>query len=164
MSSGAGAKTQTVKVKIPRGVDSGAKLRVKGKGRPSPQGGSAGDLILELDVGAHPLFRREGLDLVVDVPVNIAEAALGTTVDVPLLNGTAEIKIPPGASSGTRLRIKGKGLQDAGGKKGNFYAVVQIVAPAELSDDIRAQLEALRPELKNPRESGPWADVGERAG
>ena len=136
---------------IPAGIEHGAKLRIKGKGQPSPYGGGPGDLILTIEVGAHPLFRRDGRDLLVDVPITLAEAALGTTVTVPLLEGTAQIKVPPGASSGRKLRIT-----DAKGRSGDFLAVIQIVAPAELSPRGRELLQALAAELKNPRETGPW--------
>jgi len=150
------SSTQTVDVTIPAGIEHGAKLRIKGKGQPSPHGGGPGDLILTIEVGAHPLFRRDGRDLLVDVPITLAEAALGTTVTVPLLEGTAQIKVPPGASSGRKLRIKGKGIADAKGRRGDFLAVIQIVAPAELSPRGRELLQALAAELKNPRETGPW--------
>jgi curved DNA-binding protein len=150
---------KTIKVRIPPGTEDGARLRIRGSGEPSPSGGPAGDLILRITVGSHPVFRREGRDLYVDVPVTLAEAALGTSVTVPLLKGTAEMKIPPGASSGRKLRIKGKGITDASGTTGDFYAVVQIVAPEPLSDRAAGLLRDLAPELQNPRESGPWADV-----
>ncbi|MDY7108487.1 MAG: DnaJ C-terminal domain-containing protein [Planctomycetota bacterium] len=156
------ASTQTVDVTIPPGIDTGAKLRIKGKGQPGSRGAPPGDLILTIEVGAHPLFRRDGLDLLVDVPITLSEAGLGATVSVPLLDGAAEIKIPPGASSGRKLRIKGKGITDAKGRKGDFLAVIQIVAPADLSGRGRELLKELAEELKNPRESGPWADRSRR--
>jgi DnaJ-class molecular chaperone len=149
---------QTIDVKIPPGIATGEKLRVKGKGRPGGSGGPAGDLILTVQVGGHPYFRRDGLDLLIDVPVTIAEATFGAAVTVPLLNGSVEIKIPPGASSGQKLRVKGKGLTDSKGRTGDFYAVIQIAADKELSPRGRQLLQELQAELKNPRESAPWAD------
>ena len=148
---------ESVEVKIPAGIDSGAKLRVRGKGTPGPGGGPAGDVILTLRVGSHPYFRRDGLDLLVDVPLTLAEAALGTTVTVPLLTGTVQIKVPPGASSGQRLRVKDRGLVDGQGKRGDFYAVIQVVAPDKLSDRARRLFSEVAAELKNPRESAPWS-------
>jgi curved DNA-binding protein len=156
------SSTQTVDVTIPPGIDSGAKLRVKGKGQPGSRGAPPGDLILTVEVGAHPLFRRDGLDLLVEVPITLSEAGLGATVSVPLLDGTAEIKIPLGASSGRKLRLKGRGITDAKGRKGDFLAVIQIVAPAGLSQRGRDLLKELAGELKNPRESGPWSDQSRR--
>jgi DnaJ-class molecular chaperone len=151
-------KPQTIAVKIPPCIDTGAKLRVQGKGQPGQHGGAPGDLILEVEVGAHPWFRREGLDVSMDLPISIAEAALGATVSIPLPRGEATLKVPAGASSGRRLRLRGKGGRGAGGKEGDFYAVIQIVGPTDLSDRGRELLEDLRGELKNPRESGPWSD------
>ena len=151
-------RAQTISVKIPPGIEPGAKLRIKAKGRPGRGGGSPGDLILTVTVGHHPYFRRHGLDLSIDVPITLAEAALGTAVTVPLLSGSVQIKIPPGASSGQRLRVPEKGLKDAKGVCGDFFAVVQIVAPQSLSEQGREQLESLAKELKNPRERAVWAD------
>jgi DnaJ-class molecular chaperone len=153
--------TQTVTVKVPAGIESGAKLRVKGKGQPGPEGGPTGDLILTVEVGAHPLFRREGLDLLVNVPITLAEAGLGATVAVPLLTGSATVKIPAGASSGRKLRLAGRGITDDKGRKGDFYAVIQIVAPERPSPRAEQLLGELADELQNPRESGPWARLKE---
>lgn len=152
-----GATPQTISVRIPPGIDSGAQLRVRGKGVAGAEGGPAGDLRLTVEVGQHPWFRREGLDVYINVPVTIAEATFGTTVTLPLLKGSVEMKIPPGAASGQKLRVKGKGIDDGKGRRGDFFAVVQIVAPEGLSDRGRQLLRDLEPELKNPRESGPWS-------
>ncbi len=149
--SGAG---KTISVKIPAGIESGTQLRVKGAGAP---GDPTGDLILAVAVGEHPYFRRQGLDLYIDVPITIAEAALGTKVDVPLLEGSVEIAVPPGTGSGQKLRVRGKGIRDTRGRQGDFYAVVQIAAPCGLSARGREILEELQGELQNPRDSAPWA-------
>lgn len=159
--AGGGAPT-TIDVKVPAGTETGDRLRVRGKGEPGPSGGRPGDLILKLDVGAHPLFRREGLDLLVDVPVTLTEGALGVSLEVPLLSGTASLKVPPGTSSGRKLRIRGQGIADAKGRTGDFYAVVQIVAPEHVSERARQLLLDLADELQNPRESGPWRAGGSR--
>jgi DnaJ-class molecular chaperone len=152
------SRAQTIDVRIPAGIASGAQLRLRGKGGAGIAGGPAGDLILDVTVGAHPYFRREGLDLLVDVPVTLAEAGLGTRVEVPLLRGTVEIRVPPGAGSGRRLRVPGRGISDASGRSGDFHAVVQVVAPGELSEAGRRALTELAGELQNPRESAPWAE------
>jgi DnaJ-class molecular chaperone len=151
---------QTISVKVPPGIDAGAKLRVRGKGQQGTGGGQIGDLILTVQVGQHPYFRREGLDLLVDIPITIAEAARGVKVTAPLLKGTIDIKIPGGASSGRRLRVRGKGIVDSKGKAGDYFAVIQIVAPdaSELSKAANAAIDQIAAELKNPRESAPWAD------
>ena len=149
--------SETITVKIPPGIDTGEKLRVKGKGHPGGGGGPPGDIILTVQVGRHPYFRREGRDLLIDVPVTIAEATFGATVTVPLLKGSVEIKVPPGASSGQKLRVRGQGLVNAKGRSGDFYAVVQIAAEKDLSPRGRELLQELEAELKNPRKSAPWA-------
>jgi len=157
--------TQTINVKIPQGTQPGSKLRIKGQGHAGSAGGQVGDLILTVTVGNHPYFRREGLDLLIDVPITIVEASLGVAVTVPLLKGSVQIKVPAGASSGQRLRVPEKGLQDAKGKCGDFFVVVQIVAPESLSEEGRGLLETIAKELKNPRESSVWADdVGDDSG
>lgn len=163
---GSESSASTIDVKIPPGIDSGAKLRVKGKGRPGVMGGPPGDMILRIDVGRHPYLRREGLDVLVDVPVTIAEAVLGATVTVPILVkgeggpiGSMQLKVPPGASCGLKLRVKGRGLTDAKGHTGDYFGVVQIVAPGtdEMSESDLNSLRQLAAGLKNPRESAPWA-------
>lgn len=154
----AGTAAQEIDVKIPPGIESGSKLRLKGRGQPGRFGGEPGDLILTIKVGRHPYFRREGPDVFLDVPINLAEAALGANVTVPLLQGSAQIKIPAGASSGRKLRLKGRGIKGADGRVGDFYAVVQIVAPEQLSEKGQSIINELREELQNPRESAVWAD------
>jgi curved DNA-binding protein len=148
--------TQSIDVKIPIGIRSGSKLRVKGKGRPGSNGGPPGDLILVIQVGEHPWFRRDGLDLLLDVPITIAEAALGTVIQVPLLKGSVKLKVPAGTASGAKLRAKGKGLVDAKGDAGDFYAVIRIVPPESLTDADRAALEAMHARLPNPRSTTIW--------
>ncbi len=148
--------TQSIDVKIPVGIRSGSKLRVKGKGRPGANGGPPGDLILVIQVGEHPWFRRDGLDLLLDVPITIAEAALGTVIQVPLLKGSVKLKVPAGTASGAKLRAKGKGLVDAKGDAGDFYAVIRIVPPESLTDAERTALEAMHERLPNPRQATVW--------
>ncbi len=158
---GPGGEATEINVKIPPGMESGGKLRIKGKGYPSPAGGTAGDLILTVEVGQHPYFRREGLDLLIDAPLTIAEAVKGVTISVPLLKeGSVDVKVPAGISSGQKLRVRGKGIADAKGNTGDFYVVAQIVAPAAptLSPQGRAALDQLASELINPRKSPPWTD------
>jgi curved DNA-binding protein len=145
---------QTISVRIPPGLESGAVLRIRGAGAP---GNPPGDLLLAVTVGDHPYFRRQGLDLYIDLPVTIAEAALGAKVDVPLLDGSVGITVPPGTGSGQKLRVRGKGLRDARGRQGDYYAVVQVAAPRGLSERGRQVLGEVAGELQNPRDSAPWA-------
>lgn len=142
----------SVEVKVPPGIEDGDTLRLKNRGGPGGDGGGAGDLLLTIRVGQHPALRRVGRDVYMDVPITIAEAALGTKVHISLLEGSIDLKIPAGTSSGQKLRVTGRGIKDASGKQGNFYSVVQINAPTELSDRMRTLLNELDDELPDPRE------------
>jgi len=153
-----GGAQQTIEVKIPRGIADGATLRIAGKGEPGRNGGPPGDLLLTVRVAPHPLFRRDGLDVSLDLPLTIAEAALGATVSVPTpLGERVELKVPAGTSSGAKLRLRGKGLEDAQGRRGDLYAVVKIVAPKQLDEEDRQALERLGRKLPNPRTGAGWA-------
>jgi DnaJ-class molecular chaperone len=148
----------SIEVKIPSGIEDGGTLRLKGRGGPGLQGGDAGDLLLTIRVGQHPALRRVGLDLFMDVPVNIAEAALGTLVRVTLLTETIDLKVPPGTGSGRKLRVTGQGVTDAAGRTGDFYAVIQIVAPEDPSPRASELLAELSDELPDPRVDRPGVD------
>ncbi len=147
---------ESIDVRIPAGIADGAKLAVRGKGAPGEHGGPAGDLIVTVRVSPHPWLRREGDDLVMDLPVSIAEAALGATVRVPLLDGSVQMKVPAGVRSGQRLRVKGKGIGPAKGTPGDFLAVVMIEAPKSLDADGRRLVEELAQRLPNPRTGPQW--------
>ncbi len=143
-----------IKVKIPAGVADGQKIRLRGRGHPSPDGGEAGDLILTVAVKKHPIFEREGLNLRVTVPVTFAEAALGATIEVPTLGGEpVKLKIAPGTPSGRVLRVKGRGVS-TGKEVGDLLAVVQVAVPTHMSADAEAALRELAAKLpdENPRD------------
>ena len=144
----------SVSIKIPAGIEDGSRLRVRGKGVAGQNGGSAGDVIVTVRVGGHPLFSRSGLDLSVDIPLTVVEAIRGTSISVPLLQGEVELRIPEGSSSGQKLRITGKGIEDPSGRKGDFYAVIQIRAPkgSSLSDASQKALDSLEEDLPDPRD------------
>lgn len=127
-----------VTVRIPAGVDDGETIRVPGQGRPGARGGPAGDLLLQVKVMAHPVFRRKGADLEADVPIGVAEAVLGTKAEVQTLEGKAQVTIPPGTSSGQKLRLRGKGASDRKGGRGDLYGIVQVVVPKQVSEEARA--------------------------
>ncbi|QRO87723.1 DnaJ C-terminal domain-containing protein [Kytococcus sedentarius] len=146
-------------IRIPAGVKDGQKIRLKGKGHPSPMGGAPGDLMITVHVRPHPVFRREGDNLVLDLPVSFAEAALGATVAVPTLDGqSVTVKVAPGTPSGRRLRIRGRGVPTKNGN-GDLIAVVQVEVPTELSDAQREAVEALRA----ADDSDPRAGLATRA-
>lgn len=143
-----------IKVKIPAGVADGQKIKLRGKGQPSPDGGEPGDIILTVTVRKHPVFERDGLNLRVTVPVTFVEAALGATIEVPTLGGDpVKLRVAPGTPSGRVLRVKGRGVTTPKGV-GDLLAVVQVAVPSHLSKDAEAALEALRDALpdENPRE------------
>lgn len=130
-------------VRIPPGVREGQKIRLAGQGGGGASGGPAGDLYLRVRIKRHPRFRREDDDLVVEIPVAPWEAALGATVPVPTLNGSAKVKVPAGSSSGRRLRLRGEGMPGPGGRKGDLYASVRIVVPKVLEKRERELFEEL---------------------
>lgn len=153
-----GGAAQTIEVSIPPGTADGAKLRVRGAGSPSSNGGPPGDLILQVHVQPHPWFRREGRDVLIDLPLSITEAALGATVAVPTLSGRAEVVVPPGTSSGQRLRLKGQGVSGADGVAGDLYVVIKIVAPKDLTEEEKASLRTIGGARPSPRVGPPWTE------
>ncbi len=154
---GRGGRRERLDVRIPPGVDTGSVVRLAGQGEPGVGGGPAGDIRMKVRVAPHPFFRREGRNLLVDVPLTPAEAALGAKVDVPTLDeGTVVLTVPPGTSTGSKLRLRGKGLPDPkGGERGDEFVVVKIVVPRELDDASRELYEQLRETQASPRD-GLW--------
>ncbi|HXQ88563.1 MAG TPA: DnaJ C-terminal domain-containing protein [Solirubrobacterales bacterium] len=130
-------------VQIPAGVRDGQKIRLAGQGGEGASGGPAGDLYLRVRIKRHPRFRREDDDLVVEIPVAPWEAALGATVPVPTLDGSAKVKVPAGSSSGRRLRLRGEGMPGPRGRKGDLYASVRVVVPKTLEKHERELFEEL---------------------
>jgi len=126
------------KVRIPKGVADGQKLRVPGQGGKGARGGRNGDLYLDISVAPHPVFRVDGADLYVDLPLAPWEAVLGTSVQLPTPAGTVNLKVPPATQAGQRLRLAGRGLARPGTAAGSLYAIVQIVVPTVLDDAQRA--------------------------
>jgi curved DNA-binding protein len=118
------------RVKIPPGVSDGSTIRLSGQGAPGRHGGRHGDLFLKVKLRSHPFVRRDGKDLYIDLPLTVPEAALGAEVTLPTFEGQVRLRIPPGAHSGKKLRLRGKGMPDLrGGERGDLYAVLQIVLP-----------------------------------
>jgi len=130
-------------VEIPAGVRDGRKIRLAGQGGEGGGGGPAGDLYLRVRIKPHPRFRLEGDNLVVELQVAPWEAALGATVPVPTLDGSARVKVPAGSSSGRRLRLKGQGMPGPGGRKGDLFASIKIVVPKRLEKRERELFEEL---------------------
>jgi molecular chaperone DnaJ len=133
-------QTRSISVRVPAGVRDGAKLRISGKGTPGTNGGPAGDLFVTVHVRPHQLFGRSGDDLTLTVPITFAEAALGTTLRVPTLDGSVALKIAPGTPSGRTLRVRGRGVAKKG-KTGDLLVTVDVAVPQKLSGDAREALE-----------------------
>ncbi|TWU28537.1 DnaJ C-terminal domain-containing protein [Bythopirellula polymerisocia] len=153
----ADGQTESLRVKIPAGIASGKKIRLRGKGDPSPMGGPAGDILIRVDVAPHPNFRRQGNRLDIRVPITLAEAIGGGKIDVPTPHGTISLTLPPGTSSGSKLRAKGQGVRPADGEPGDLFAEVQIILPKDLeASDRQSILESLKKYSQNPRSDLRW--------
>ncbi len=156
---GPGGKKITARV--PAGVKDGQKIRIRGKGHPSPDGGKPGDVIITVGVPKHPIFAREGDHLRVEVPITFGEATLGATIEVPTIDGeVVKVKVPAGTPGGKVLRVKGRGVR-AGAALGDLLVELQVAVPAHLSKAAQGHLEKLMSALpkENPRE-----DLLRRAG
>jgi curved DNA-binding protein len=138
------AVSRNIEVRIPAGVLDGTTLRLAGQGGPGEQGGAAGDLFVSVRLARHPTFQVDGRNLELEVPVAPWEAALGAEIPVPTLDGTVRTKLPAGTGSGKRLRLRGQGLPDRRGKRGDLYARVRIEVPKTLSEAEQAAWEELR--------------------
>ncbi|MCC6228958.1 MAG: DnaJ domain-containing protein [Phycisphaerales bacterium] len=154
-----GQRSRTIEVKIPAGVSDGQQLRVRG-------GAGEADLILTVLVDEHPLFKRgprDGVgcthDVLIELPLTIAEAMLGASVTVPTLDGSVEVTIPPGTQSGRPLRLRGRGVHMASGDKGDFYAITKIVVPpgTDLSPHEREVIESIGKRQGSPRSGVGWS-------
>lgn len=149
-----GPKSETINVKVPAGVKDGQRVRVRGRGDRS--GRQPGDLYIVVKVNPHPYFKRDGLDILLEVPISMYEALLGTKVEVPTIEGKVTITIPPGTSSGAKLRVKGRGIK-RGDVWGDQFCVIRVIVPKTLSDSETtfiknmAQIHPL-----NPRENLDW--------
>jgi molecular chaperone DnaJ len=140
--SGAQRRTHQLSLKIPSGVDNGSRLKLRGEGEAGPNGGTAGDLYVVLHVREHPLFVREGTDIVCEVPVSFAQAALGADIEVPTLEGPSRVKVPAGTQSGQIFRLKGRGIADLNGYgRGDEIVRVMVETPRKLSPRQRELLE-----------------------
>jgi molecular chaperone DnaJ len=138
------ARERKIKVKIPAGIATGQQLRVQGEGEGGSGGGPAGDLFVAVHVQEHEFFRRDGVNLFCEIPVNFTTLALGGEIDVRTLDGTEAVKIPEGTQTGTTLRLRGKGMPDVSGRgRGDLFATVQVLTPKKLSREQRALLDQL---------------------
>lgn len=139
---GVSTKSRTLTVRIPAGVDDDQRIRLANQGEPGIGGAHAGDLYVRVHVTPHPVFGRSGNDLTLKVPVTFNELALGTTLEVPTLEGKVTLRVPPGTASGRVLRVRGKGIVRKDGQAGDLLVTLQVSVPARLDDSARTALEA----------------------
>lgn len=149
------SKTEPLEVRIKAGTRDGQRIRIPGKGNAGSHGGPAGDLYVIIRMGDHPIFRRDGDDIYLTVPVSATEAALGAKVEVPTIDGRAQLKIPPGTQSGQRLRLREKGVPSATkeGARGDEIVEIKVTVPMprdEKTKELLRELARLNPE--DPRE------------
>jgi molecular chaperone DnaJ len=154
-------RTEPLEVRIKAGTRDGQRIRIPGKGNAGAHGGSPGDLYVIIRAGDHPIFQRDGDDIRITVPVSATEAALGAKVEVPTIDGRAQLKIPPGTQSGQKLRLREKGVPSATkeGARGDEIVEVKVTVPMprdERSKEILRELARLNPE--DPR-ADLWKEV-----
>jgi molecular chaperone DnaJ len=162
--SGVTSQTRTITVRIPPGVKDGQRIRLAGKGAPGRRGGPAGDLFVVVHVSEHQLFGRKGDDLTLTVPITFAEAALGTTLTVPTLDGSVSLKVPAGTSGGRTLRVRGRGVPGKG-KAGDLLVTLDVAVPVRLTPAQRKVIESLAEEMNEdprPQITAAVQAVGER--
>ena len=136
------ADGKTLEVQLPPGTDTGQTLRLKGQGLPGRGGASAGDAFVEVTVEPHPVFTRDGSDILVELPITLYEAVLGATLNVPTIDGKVSLKVPAGSNSGTQLRLRGKGVQAGkSGTRGDQYVRLVVMLPKEVDADLKAAIE-----------------------
>jgi molecular chaperone DnaJ len=150
--TGAQRRTRTLNVKVPAGVRDGARIRLTGRGEPGAPGAPAGDLFVVVRVPPHRIFGRKGDDLTVQLPVSFPEAALGSQIQVPTLDGPVTLKVPAGTPSGKTFRVKGKGAPRRGGR-GDLLVTVKVDVPGKLTKEQKQLLRQLQEtEPRSPRE------------
>ncbi|MGB7298635.1 MAG: molecular chaperone DnaJ [Burkholderiaceae bacterium] len=155
-------KQKTLEVKIPAGIEDGMRIRSAGNGEPGMNGGPAGDLYVEIRLKDHAVFQRDADDLHCEIPISMARAALGGTVNVPTLDGNAEIELPEGTQTGKTFRLKGKGIKGLRGSyPGDLYAHVLVETPVRLNDrqkELLKELDESLSDLKHSPQSKGWMD------
>jgi molecular chaperone DnaJ len=156
-------RLHTLSVKIPAGVDNGSRLKLRGEGETASGGGAAGDLYVVIQVETHPIFTRDNLDILCDIPISFVQAALGAEIDVPTLDGKVKMKIPPGTQSGKLFRIKGKGVKDVHGyHQGDQHVRVLVETPTHLTarqKELLKEFASLGGEDINPLAKGFFEKV-----
>jgi DnaJ-class molecular chaperone len=136
------ADGKTLEVQLPPGTDTGQTLRLKGQGLPGRGGAPAGDAFVEVTVEPHPIFSRDGNDVLVELPITLYEAVLGASINVPTIDGRVAVKVPPGSNTGTQLRLRNRGIQAGkAGTRGDQYVRLVVVLPKEVDGELKTAIE-----------------------
>jgi molecular chaperone DnaJ len=150
---GAIEERRPITVRIPAGADDGSTMRIAGKGLPGAHGGPPGDLLIETRVRPHPLVQRDGLDLSMKVPITVDEAYSGAQIDIPTFEGPVKLRVPPHSQTGTRLRLRGKGVK-RGDKRGDLYAVLDVRLPERHDPEVASALRRAAAAYERPVRQG----------
>ncbi|MCK6451273.1 MAG: J domain-containing protein [Alphaproteobacteria bacterium] len=149
------ADGRTLDVNIPAGTEDGQTLRLKQQGTPGLGGGTPGDAYIEITVTPHPFFRREGADIHIEAPVALQEALLGAAIEVPTIDGRVKVKLPKGANTGTKLRLKGRGMPQGKGARGDQYVTLKVVLPDPPDDALTRFVEGWAKNRRDDPRTGP---------
>ena len=142
-------ENESIKVKVPAGVDNGSVIRLRGRGGPGAAGAPDGDLLVQVSVEPHKFFKRNNLDLILEVPLLFTEAALGSSIKIPTLTKSVTLKIPSGTPSGKTFKIRGEGVAPQGRRSGDLYVKVFIIPPTNLSRSAKKHLEKFRDQFES---------------
>ena len=148
-SSGSVIENESIKVKVPAGVDNGTIIRLRGRGGPGDAGAPDGDLLVQVAVEPHKFFKRNNSDLILEVPLLFTEAALGSSIKIPTLEKSVTLKIPAGTPSGKTFKIKGEGIAPQGRRPGDLFIKVYITPPTNLSRSAKKHLENFRDQFES---------------
>ena len=142
-------ENESIKVKVPAGVDNGSVIRLRGRGGPGAAGAPDGDLLVQVSVEPHKFFKRSNMDLILEVPLLFTEAALGSSIRIPTLTKSVTLKIPSGTPSGKTFKIRGEGITPQGRRSGDLYVKVFIIPPTNLSRSAKKHLEKFRDQFES---------------
>ena len=142
-------ENESIKVKVPAGVDNGSVIRLRGRGGPGAAGAPDGDLLVQVSVEPHKFFKRNNMDLILEVPLLFTEAALGSSIRIPTLTKSVTLKIPSGTPSGKTFKIRGEGVAPQGRRSGDLYVKVFIIPPTNLSRSAKKHLEKFRDQFES---------------
>ena len=142
-------ENESIKIKVPAGVDNGSVIRLRGRGGPGAAGAPDGDLLVQVSVQPHKFFKRSNMDLILEIPLLFTEAALGASIKIPTLTKSITLKIPPGTPSGKTFKIRGEGIAPQGRRSGDLYVKIFITPPVNLSRSAKKHLEKFKEQFES---------------